>query len=120
MKQTVNILGTEYELIGRDYADDPEFDRKSWCGYCDYIAKKIVSCNMKTWPGYEFKTEDEIIACEKWNKRHEIVHAFLDESGLSDSATKYGGAWSKNEEMVDWFAMQGEKIYKAWQESNCL
>ena len=57
-----------------------------------------------------------------WKKtlRHEIMHAFLNESGLSDSSNQYGGAWAKNEEMVDWIALQGEKIYNAWKEANAL
>lgn len=43
--------------------------------------------------------------------RHEIIHAFLNESGLSDSASIPSGAWAKHEEMVDWFAIQTPKIF---------
>ena len=48
--------------------------------------------------------------------RHEIVHAFLYESGL-DVNSLSGGAWAKNEEMVDWMAIQIPKILKAFQEA---
>ena len=44
------------------------------------------------------------------------MHAFLNESGLSDSSNQYGGAWAKNEEMVDWFAIQSPKIFKVYSE----
>jgi len=30
------------------------------------------------------------------------------------------GAWARNEEMIDWFALQGPKILKAWQEAGAL
>jgi hypothetical protein len=49
--------------------------------------------------------------------RHEIVHAFLMESGLDESSNP-ADAWATNEEMVDWFARQGPKIYKAWKEAD--
>ncbi len=51
--------------------------------------------------------------------RHEIVHAFLGESGLSANSNE-SDAWARNEEMVDWFALQGPKIYKAWQEAGAV
>jgi hypothetical protein len=28
--------------------------------------------------------------------------------------------WAKNEEMVDWFALQGPKIYAAWKEAGAI
>lgn len=40
----------------------------------------------------------------------------MNESGLSDSSNQYGGAWAKNEEMVDWFAIQSPKIFKVYSE----
>lgn len=57
--------------------------------------------------------------CKKQVLRHEIVHAFLYESGLDGSTWKTHG-WAVNEEMVDWIAIQFPKILKAFQECNCL
>ena len=37
-----------------------------------------------------------------------------------DSTFAYDGGWSKNEEMIDWLAIQIPKIYKAYQEAGCL
>ena len=51
--------------------------------------------------------------------RHEIIHAFALESGLRESSLETA-SWAVNEEMVDWFARQGPKIYKAWQEADAL
>ena len=57
---------------------------------------------------------------EEETLRHEIVHAFLNESGLMDSTFAYDGGWSKNEEMVDWLAIQIPKIHKVFEEAGCL
>lgn len=49
--------------------------------------------------------------------RHEIIHAFLCESGLLECSGE-AEARAANEEMVDWFARQGIKIYSAWVEAD--
>ena len=51
--------------------------------------------------------------------RHEIVHAYLYESGLRENSEKQY-AWADNEEMVDWFAIQGPKIFKTYKELGVL
>lgn len=63
---------------------------------------------------------DYVEISQKQTLRHEIVHAFFDESGLASSSLGIDGPWAKNEEMVDWFALQGPKIYKAWQEAGAI
>ena len=117
---TVNILGTEYTITVKKYDEDEAFERNSIGGYCDGLTKNIVVCDMKTYKGWEHEPQETIEAAQKQTIRHEIVHAFLDESGLCDSSLNVDCAWSKNEEMVDWFALQGPKIYKAWQEADAL
>lgn len=57
----------------------------------------------------------QIVVCDM-----STYKAFFDESGLGDSANAVDCAWAKNEEMVDWFALQGPKIWKAWQEANAI
>lgn len=61
-----------------------------------------------------------VAAAQKETLRHEIVHAFFNESGLADSSSTVEGAWAKNEEMVDWIALQGPKLCAAWKEAGCL
>ena len=70
----------------------------------------------------DWKSESESHIRSRMKKilRHEIVHAFLHQSGLSENAGVYKSAWPGNEEMVDWFAIQGTKIYKAWKEAGAL
>ena len=116
----VNILGTPYEIIVKKYDEEEAFDRRSIAGYCDGYAKEIVVCDMHTYKVWENEAEKTVVAAQKQTVRHEIVHAFFDESGLMDSSNMVECPWSKNEEMVDWIANQGMKIYKAWQEADAL
>ena len=51
--------------------------------------------------------------------RHEIIHAYLEESGLSANSNMIP-AWAQNEEMVDWLAIQSSKIFATFQEVGCL
>ena len=117
---TVNILGTLYEIIVKKYDEEKEFERLSIYGFCDGYAKEIVVCDMSTYEGWEHDTEKTITAAQKQTIRHEIVHAFFYESGLWDNSFGIDNSWAKNEEMVDWIALQGEKIYNAWKEANAL
>jgi hypothetical protein len=116
----VNVLGTGYKIIIKQYEEDNVFERRSIGGYCNGLTKEIVLCDMKSYKGWENEDAETIDACNKENLRHEIVHAFFNESGLQESAFAYDGAWAKNEEMVDWFAIQGAKIYSAWVQTHCV
>lgn len=117
---TVNVLGTEYTVTMKKYDEDEAFERRSIDGYCDYLTKNIVVCDMTTYKGWEHEPPETAEAAQRETLRHEIVHAFLDESGLGDSSLNVDCPWAKNEEMVDWFAQQGLKIYKAWQEAGAI
>lgn len=113
-------FGTEYTIEIKKYAEDEAFERRSIDGYCDWLTKKIVVCDMSTYKGWEHETKETISASEKKTLRHEIVHAFFDESGLGSNTFSVDGPWATNEEMVDWIAVQGPKIYKAWQEAGAV
>ena len=117
---TVNILGTPYEIIVKKYDEDEAFERRSIVGFCDGYVKEIVVCDMHTYKGWENEAEKTVVAAQKQTLRHEIVHAFFHESGLIDSSSVVECPWSQNEEMVDWIANQGMKIYKAWVEADAL
>lgn len=113
---TISILGTDYTITVKKYDEDEAFARRSIDGYCDGLTKQIVVCDMSTYKGWEHEPPETVTAAQKEILRHEIVHAFFNESGLADSSCTVDGAWAKNEEMVDWIAIQGPKIYRAWQE----
>ena len=111
----IDVLGTPYEIIKKAYEDDNLFEKNNWVGYCGEFTKEIVICDLKTHPSWKEDSEAAIRNSEISTLRHEIVHAFLNESGLSWCSLNYSSGWAKNEEMIDWFAIQGEKIYKAWE-----
>lgn len=115
----VNILGTEYTVTVKKYDDDHTFKKFKANGYCSSTEKEIVLCDMSTYPDWEEESDTVRENQTKSTLRHEIVHAFLDESGLSANSNE-SEAWARNEEMVDWFALQGPKIYRAWQEAGAL
>lgn len=117
---TINILGTEYTITVKKYEEDEAFERRSIDGYCDSWTKQIVVCDMTTHKQWQYEPQEMAVSAKKETLRHEIIHAFLNESGLADSSVLFDGPWAKNEEMVDWFALQGPKIYKAWQEVGAL
>lgn len=118
--ESVNVLGTEYTIIVKKYDEDEVFARRTIDGYCDGLTKQIVVCDMSTYKGWAHEPPETIKEAQKGTLRHEIVHAFFCESGLADSGLCFEGSWAKNEEMVDWIALQGPKIYKAWQEAGAL
>lgn len=107
----VNILGTPYTISERSEADDPLL--QGCDGYCDWTTKTIVAEREMV------GTLGDMDVYVRKVIRHEIVHAFLFESGLQES-TFGTDAWARNEEMVDWLARQGPKIYEAWKEAGAL
>ena len=115
---TINVLGTEYTIIVKKYDEDEAFERRSIDGYCDSYKKEIVVCDMNTYKGWEHEDEETKVICQKQTLRHEIVHAFMYESGLAEN-------WEhkdigQEETVVDWFAIQGVKIYNAWKQAKCI
>lgn len=115
--RTLDILGTKYELLLKDEADDPAF--KQCGGYRDAFAKQIVINDFKPDETNPMETKS-LQAAVKQNIRHEIVHAFIYESGLHKNTLDFDNGWADNEEMVDWFAIQGPKIYAAWKEAGAI
>lgn len=105
----INVLGTPYEIILRPTAEhDPKLENAG--GYTEPHSKKLVVEDFT--PGsMTVENSDDF---KHKVLRHEIVHAFLHESGLRASS------WGDNEEIVDWIALQGVKLYAAWQEAGAL
>ncbi len=116
----INILGTEYRIETHKVSEDSFMEEKRLAGYCEEESKLIVVADMseeKYFVGMDEKAQE---AYRKKTLRHEIMHAFLNESGLSDDSNRFDGAWAKNEEMVDWFAIQSPKIFKVFAELGIL
>ena len=109
-----NILGTEYRIEFRK--EDEDTILKDCNGYCDVTVKLIV---VLAEPNKECDCED-FSFIQKKTLRHEIIHAFLTESGLFNNTYNVDAGWAKNEEMVDWFAIQSPKIFKVYSELGLL
>lgn len=118
-KATVSILGTTYTVETRKVSEDEYMKEKHLSGYCCEESKRIVIADMSEKEYFELD-EAEQKSYYKKTLRHELLHAFLNESGLSDDASVPAGAWAKHEEMVDWFAIQSPKIYKTFAELDIL
>ena len=117
--EKVNVLGEDFTIEIKKVEDDKELSKKHAAGYCAFLSKKIILRDASARVEAETVSEEDAIIGMKHTLRHEIVHAFLSESGLRQEARHVSG-WATNEEMVDWMAIQGPKIYKAWQEAGAL
>lgn len=116
----IDILGTEYRIEIHKVSEDSYMEKKGLAGYCEEENKLIVVADMseeKYFVGMDEKAQEIYL---KKTLRHEIMHAFLNESGLSDSSNRFDGAWAKNEEMVDWLAIQAPKIFYTFKKMNIL
>lgn len=102
---TVDILGTTWK-IKKKKLHDMNLD-----GWTDYTKKVIVlrSDNYHKLGDFEANIRKQL--------RHELIHAFLGESGLQSNfehCTQFG----HDETMVDWFAIQYPKIQKVYKDLN--
>lgn len=104
----IDVLGSKYTIAQSNEADDPCL--KDCDGYCDHSVKKIVIDTFHAEP----MSMDDLEAYKKKVVRHELVHAFLFESGLGEAS------WASNEEIVDWIAYQFPKILEAVKNAKAL
>jgi hypothetical protein len=96
----VAVLGTEYEII--DQASVTDYPYLEDCdGYCDFYDHKIILGQFTKENGYE---HGDLAYFGRKVLRHELVHAFLHESGMHDQAM--------DEQLVDWIAIQFPKLNK--------
>lgn len=108
--RVINILGVSYAVN----MQSPDINKKldGIDGYCDYTSHTIVITTKND-------NVDDLAFLQRKTLRHEIIHAFLAESGLQANfqhAEQYG----HEETMVDWFAIQYPKIHKVFKELKIL
>lgn len=113
----INVLGTEYSVytdvpVGEDDGLTNRF------GYASYLNRKIVVADLNTIDEWSKESEDVKKEQVKATLRHEVIHAFIYESGLYGNSLGVD-AWALNEEMVDWIALQFPKILKIYQQLGC-
>ena len=98
----LNILGTEYELVIATEKAEPYMAQCDGC--CDTSVKKLFVKDFRPTKDEVGSLKDLQVYARKV-ARHEMVHAFLYESGLSVNSD-----WATNEELVDWIAIQLPKM----------
>lgn len=112
----IDILGTEYKVVQGSQTTDPELADVD--GYIDTSTKTIVVDDMKSIIN-EKGMKKNLEEYKKTIMRHEVIHAFLFESGLAENSNA-SDAWAVNEEMVDWLAIQAPKIFSTFNKMNIL
>lgn len=110
-KYKINILGSEWKIYFSNSAED-RFLRGA-DGYMDRSTRSIVIGEIE--PDCEVA---DFSVIQKNSMRHEIIHAFFEESGLSINVENKNLGVS--ETYVDWFAIQSPKIYKIFRQLNLL
>jgi len=108
-EKVINVLGTNYVLKEANETIDERLKDKD--GYCDTSTKECVVDEMKI---NDIECKKNLPEYKKTVKRHELIHAFLYESGLDVCS------WAGNEEMVDWIAIQFPKLQKAFEDAGCI
>lgn len=116
----VSILGVPYKIETHKISKDEVLDKNKFDGYCSMTARLIVIADLTEEKYFEWSCENEKNAYRKAVLRHEITHAFLNESGLSSSTVVPVDGWAKNEEMVDWIAIQFPKMLEVFEEVGCI
>ena len=106
----VDVLGTQYDISESNSLEDETFRSSNADGYCDHSTKKIVIDTFQDSPG----SLKDLDSYRKQVIRHELIHAFLFESGLGYNS------WGTNEEIVDWIAFQFPKLAKAFSDANAV
>lgn len=117
---TVNILGTKYKIKTRKVSQDSTLKDRELSGYCAEDTKEIILADTTDKDFFPDMNKKERKVYRKTCLRHEIVHAFLCESGLTDSTSTPEHGWARHEEMVDWIAIQSPKLFEAFKKCDCL
>lgn len=106
----ISVLGTEYAVEIRQMKEDKLLNDCD--GYCDKTTHRIVVA--------EKDNDSDLGDYEQYQKkciRHELIHAFLFESGLHENFQHTNG---HDETMIDWIAAQFPKMQKAFEEAGAL
>lgn len=104
---SVSILGTPYKIIREKFSD------KNYDGETDYTLHqiRIRTNNINEVGNFESMMKKQL--------RHEIIHAFMAESGLQANFEHYR-QFGHDETTVDWFAIQFPKILEAFKQVGAL
>lgn len=109
----LDVLGTEYEIIKTTANEQPRLKNAS--GYCSSYNNKIyIESELfadESYTDEDLKNSKQIATKEIL--RHEIIHAFVKESGLLNSDIN-------SESVVDYYASQFPKLLEAFRKADAL
>lgn len=108
--KTISILGTDYNI---KFVTEKELEELEADGICD-ISIKVINVGI-----FEKGNIADLAEYQKKVLRHEIIHAFLCESGLWECSGSVS-SWANNETMVDWIARQHSKMHEAFEKAGAL
>lgn len=112
MKKVVRILGTRYTIL----TDVPNALMPDGADGC--MDQSIRTIKIAKFGEPTINDLQDNKSYENKVLRHEIIHAFLYESGVWNNSDS-NGSWAVNEEMTDWIAIQFPKIAKVFKELGC-
>lgn len=109
----IDVLGTEYEIILAGPGENEYLDKRNADGYTDpSIRRIVVRDNAKK--HRKITDQADLTVCQETTLRHEIIHAFLFESGLGCECQ-----WH-DEEAVDWVARMLPRLVNACVEAGAM
>ena len=111
--RTINVLGTDIRVLFRERKQDKSLEE------CDGYFDSSESLIVVRIPEEDTMTLGNLENYQKKVLRHEIIHAFLYESGMAHCSS-IADSWATNEEMVDWMAIQIPKISKVLREQRLM
>lgn len=103
----VTIMGSKWTIKFKKLEEDN--DLQGCDGYCDYSINSIV---IKKQEKKQYSVDDLENEMRK-TLRHELIHAYLHESGLSSCIPAQSG---HNELYIDWFANKYPQIENTFKE----
>ena len=113
----LNILGHKWEIEVVKFKEHEYLKKHDAEGVTKQYLRKII---ISDGTDKELLNEEERLNRFKHCLRHEIIHAFLSESGLGACSNKTMRPWAKNEEMVDWMAYKSIDIFRIFESLGLL
>lgn len=107
----VNILGQDYKIKFCNEEEFPKLNLLDANGLAELYSKEII-INSGIQNGGNDKVLDNISSYENKVIRHEIIHCFFHEAGLTE--------YCYDEQLVEWLAIQLPKMAKSMNDIGVL
>lgn len=114
--KSVSILGQPYKVYELSPQDEGTME-DGVLGTTDWTTHEIIVRGSIKDPEDHGLANREVLY--KSVLRHEIVHAFLFEAGMT-GFDEWSGSYATNELIVDWIAVNAPKMHMAFDEAGAL